>query len=76
MKFYRPYELQNPGCNRPHTNKLYLFGQTHVMIRSLITLLKMRGSCNNSHPACGKQMLNIYSFHLFDSFKAWNNMCL
>ena len=29
------------------------------MVMSLESLLKMRGSCNNSHPACGCQMFNI-----------------
>lgn len=43
-----------------------------VMIKSLTKLLKMRASCNNSHPACVCRMLDILKLILLDSFKAWN----
>ena len=40
-----------------------------VIIRSLIKLLKMRGSCNDIHPACGLQMIHIVKYLFSHSLK-------
>ena len=51
-----------PGMyTRLATCKLKLFGghTLRYLVRTLIKVLKMRGSCKNSHQACGWQMLTI-----------------
>ena len=90
INFFKLYALQNPGCNRTGTcgwqqikhkrsaeHTLHYCGhdkQYNTMIKTLIKLYKMRGSCNFSHLACGWQMLYILKFILLDSFNAWNSV--
>ena len=61
-KFYKSCDLQNSGFNRARTflrlidhNKIItvlLDTRYTIVVRSLIKLMKMRGSGNNSHQAC------------------------
>ena len=62
-KFYKPCDLRNCGCNRARTflrlidhNKIVtvlLDTRYTIVVRSLIKLMKMRESGNDSHQACG-----------------------
>ena len=65
MNFLKPYALQNSRCNRTSKRdgpQIHSCCHDRLFDKSF----QRRGSCNNSHPACGWQILN--------SFKAKNSV--